>query len=286
MLATALIVFREVLEGALVVGIVLAASRGVRHRGAWVAAGIAAGCIGAAIVAGFAEQIAAALAGVGQELFNAAVLFTAVVMLGWHNVWMGRHGREMAVEAGDVGKLVRSGARPLYALSLVVGLAVLREGSELVLFLYSIVAASHVDVGAFAGGLALGLVGGVGTGAALYFGLLRIPLRHLFAVTSWLILLLAAGMAAQCAAFLTQADLLPPLGTTLWDTSWLLTERSIPGQVLHALIGYVAQPSGIQVLFYVATLIIIGALMRWVGRGDAPAPSKARPVKATPHPAE
>ncbi len=284
MLPTALIVFREVLEAALVVGIVLAASRGVRRRGAWVTAGLGGGIVGAMIVAGFAGEIAAALAGVGQELFNAAVLFTAVAMLGWHNVWMGRHGRDLAIEAGDVGKLVRSGARPLYALALVVGLAVLREGSELVLFLYSIAAANHVDVGAFAGGLALGMAGGVGVGAALYFGLLRIPLKHLFTVTSWLILLLAAGMAAQGAAFLVQADLLPPLGSTVWDTSWLLSEGSIPGQVLHALVGYVAQPSGIQILFYVATLVVVGTLMRWAGRGDGAAGSRA--AKPAPHPAE
>lgn len=282
MLPTALIVFREVLEAALVVGIVMAASRGVRGRGAWVTAGIAGGVLGATLVAVFAEEIAAALAGVGQEVFNAAVLFTAVAMLGWHNIWMGRHGRELAVEAGDVGALVRSGARPLYALAVVVGLAVLREGSELVLFLYSIVAANHVDVGAFAGGSVLGLAGGVGVGAALYFGLLRIPLRHLFTVTSWLILLLAAGMAAQGAAFLVQADVLPSLGGDLWDTSWLLSEGSIPGQVLHALVGYVAQPSGIQVAFYLGTLLVVGALMRWVG----PGPARPRPGKPAPHPAE
>src|SRR5258708_10270296 len=112
MLPTALIVFREVLEGALVVGIVLAASQGVRRRGAWVGAGVAAGVVGALLVAGFAEEIAAALAGVGQELFNAAVLFTAVVMLGWHNVWMGRHGRELAVEAGGGRQPGRGGGRP------------------------------------------------------------------------------------------------------------------------------------------------------------------------------
>ena len=279
MLPTALIVFREVLEAALIVGIVLAASQGVRRRGAWVAAGIGAGTLGAMLVAGFAGEIAGALAGIGQELFNAAVLFTAVAMLGWHNVWMGRHGRELAVEAGDVGKLVSSGARPLYALAVVVGLAVLREGSELVLFLYSIAAANGTGAAAFAGGLALGLTGGVGVGAALYFGLLRIPLRHLFTVTSWMILLLAAGMAAQGAAFLVQADLLPALGGSVWDTSWLLSETSIPGQILHALVGYVAQPDGIQLLFYLATLLVIGTLMRWAGRTD-------RPAKAVPRPAE
>jgi high-affinity iron transporter len=282
MLPTALIVFREVLEAALVVGIVLAASQGVPRRGAWVGAGIAGGIAGAALVAGFAEQIAAALAGVGQELFNAAVLFTAVAMLGWHNVWMGRHGRELAVEAGDVGKLVRSGARPLHALAVVVGLAVLREGSELVLFLYSIVAANGTDAVSVGLGFALGVAAGVSVGALLYFGLLRIPLKHLFTVTSWLILLLAAGMAAQGAAFLVQADVLPPLGDGVWDTSWLLTEHSILGQVLHALVGYVARPAGIQIVFYAATLLIIGTLMRWGGEDG----QRPRRVKVAPRPAE
>lgn len=285
MLATALIVFREVLEASLIVGIVLAASQGVRRRGAWVAAGIAGGVLGAALVAAFAGEIAGALEGIGQELFNAAVLFTAVAMLGWHNVWMGRHGRELAVEAGDIGKLVRAGARPLYALAVVVGLAVLREGSELVLFLYSLAAANGMAAASFAGGFALGLAAGIGVGAALYRGLLRIPLRHLFTVTSWLILLLAAGMASQGAAFLVQADLLPSLGQNLWDTSFLLSEQSILGQVLHALIGYVAQPAGIQIVFYAATLIIIGALMRLAGRAEASPKREAR-SKPAMRPAE
>src|SRR5690349_22012345 len=170
MLPTALIVFREVLEAALVVGIVLAASQGVPRRGAWVGAGIVGGICGAALVAGFAEQIASALAGVGQELFNAAVLFLAVAMLGWHNVWMGRHGRELAVEAGDIGKAVLAGVKPLYALFTVTALAVLREGSELVLFLYSVAAANASSGAALAGGIAVGLAGGSAVGAALYFG--------------------------------------------------------------------------------------------------------------------
>jgi high-affinity iron transporter len=271
MLATALIVFREVLEAALVVGIVLAASQGVKRHGLWVAAGIAAGVAGSIVVAGFADGIANALSGIGQELFNAAVLFTAVAMLGWHNIWMGRHGRELAVAAGDVGKLVLSGARPLYALAVVVGLAVLREGSELVLFLYSIAAANRTTAADFAGGTALGLAGGMAAGAALYLGLLRIPLRQLFSVTSWMILLLAAGMAAQGAAFLEQGDVLPALGNNVWDTSFLLADDSVLGRVLHALVGYVASPDGIQILFYVATLVVIGMLMRLAGRIDPPA---------------
>jgi high-affinity iron transporter len=280
MLATAIIVFREVLEASLVVGIVLAASRGVPRRGVWVASGIAAGILGAALVAAGAGTIAAAVHGIGQELFNATILFTAVAMLGWHNIWMNRHGRELAAAAAMLGKAVVGGNRPLYALALVVGIAVLREGSEIVLFLYGVAIVSAAGGLSMLGGGILGLAGGAAIGALIYLGLLAIPLRRLFTVTSWLILLLAAGMASQGAAFLMQANLLPSLGNELWDTSSILSERSVLGLLLHVLIGYSAQPAGIQVVFYLATLLGILALTRVMGRVRPSTPS--RPVAAAP----
>ncbi|HVM80926.1 MAG TPA: FTR1 family protein [Stellaceae bacterium] len=272
MIGIAFITFREVLEAALVVTLVLAASKGTPRRGRWVAGGVAFGVVGASVVAALAAEISALLEGVGQEVFNACVLFLAVAMLGWHNVWMGRHGKEMAAEAARLGRLVLTGGRPLYALSIAVGLAVLREGSELVLFLDGLVAAGNG--GDLWQGVLLGFGAGIALGSILYMGLLRIPARHLFRVTGWMILLLAAGMAAQAAAFLTQADYLPALGNRLWDTSALLSESSILGQILHVLVGYVAQPSGIQLVFYVATILIVGALMRLFGNA-APAVSRA-----------
>ena len=276
MLAAAIIVFREVLEASLVVGIVLAASQGVPRRGAWVTGGVAAGVIGAAIVALCAGAIAAAVNGIGQELFNATILFTAVAMLGWHNIWMNRHGRELASAAATLGKAVLGGSRPLYALALVVGIAVLREGSEIVLFLYGIaISSGSGGLSMLAGGI-LGLAGGVAIGALIYFGLLAIPLRRLFTVTSWLILLFAAGMASQGAAFLMQANLLPSLGNDLWDTSSILSENSVLGLLLHVLIGYSSQPAGIQVVFYLGTLLVIGTLMRVLSRG--PTRSAGRPA--------
>ena len=265
MSATLLIVFREVLEAALIIGIVLAATRGVPHRSRWIGLGIGAGLLGAMIVAFFAGAIADSLEGLGQELFNASVLLLAVVMLGWHNVWMASHGRELSQQMNAVGTDVRTGARPLYALLIVIGLAVLREGSEVVLFLHGIAAGGNDPASMLAGGV-LGLAAGMAVGALLYFGLLRVPNRHLFSVTGWMILLLAAGMAAQAAAYLAQAGYLPEFGTSLWDTSSWLPERSLPGQILRALIGYDERPSGIQLAFYLATLGIIGACMKTVGR--------------------
>src|SRR5579864_3669685 len=143
MLATAIIVFREVLEAALIIGIVMAASRGAPGRGRWIAGGIAAGILGALGVATAAGAISTAVAGIGEELFDATVVFAAVGMLGWHNIWMSGHGRDLAAHAVQLGGAVRSGARPLWALAFAVALAVLREGSEIVLFLYGIALASQ-----------------------------------------------------------------------------------------------------------------------------------------------
>jgi high-affinity iron transporter len=266
MAQTLIIVFREILEASLIVGIVLAATRGVPRRHAWISGGVGGGVLGALLVAGFAGEIAAALEGVGQEMFNASILFAAVIMLGWHNIWMSRHGRELAQNATRLGQEVRSGTRPLYALGLVVGIAVLREGSEVVLFLYGIAASSGSSAVGMAVGGALGLAAGVAAGAAIYFGLQVIPTRHLFSVTNWLILLLAAGMASQGAAFLVQAGFLPVLGNSIWDTSSLLSETSLFGQLLHVLAGYTARPEGIQLVFYLVTLVGIGTLMRLMGR--------------------
>ena len=135
MLSTALIVFREVLEAALVVSIVLAATKGVPRRGWWVSGGLAGGIVGAGLIAGFADVISTWASGMGQEVFNAGVMFVAVIMLAWHSIWMSQHSREMAQQLASVGKAVAAGSRPLTGLAIVVGVAVLREGSEAVLFL-------------------------------------------------------------------------------------------------------------------------------------------------------
>ena len=261
MLGALIIVFREVLEAGLIVGIVMAATRGVAGRGRWINIGIFGGILGAAVVAAFAGVISQAFEGSGQELFNASVLAIAVVMLMWHNAWMARHGREIAAEMRAVGNAVSEGAKPLTALAIVVGLAVLREGAEVVLFLYGIMAS-----GTSASSTLLGSVLGVAAGACFtgltYFGLLAIPQRYIFSVTSWLIALLAAGMAAQAVQFLNNAGFAEVLGNTAWDTSWLLSEGSLLGRLLHTLIGYTERPTELQLTVYVGTLLAMAVLMR------------------------
>lgn len=263
MLATLLIVFREVIEAGLIVGIVLAATKGVPRRGLFVGYGIAAGLLGACLVAAFAGEIASLFAGSGQEFFDASILLLAVGMLTWHNVWMAGHGRAMAQEMKSVGSAVSKGERPLAALAIVVGVAVLREGSEVVLFLYGIASQGGTSSAAMLGGGVLGLLAGAAVTALMYYGLLAIPAGRLFSVTAWLITLLAAGMAAQAVLFIQQGGYLEYLTGTVWDTSWLLSQDSIPGRLLHTLIGYNDAPNGLQIVVYLSTVAAVMWLMRW-----------------------
>lgn len=265
MFGAAIIVFRETLEAALLIGIVAAATRGIPGRTNWITGGVVAGTAGAAMVAALTGHISGLFDGVGQELFNAAILGVAVILLAWHNVWMSAHAAELAAAARQVGAEVGEGRRQLSAILVVIAVAVLREGAESVLFLYGLMAGGDVDVPAVAGGGALGVLAGGALGLVLYAGMLKIPMRWFFSVTGALILLLAAAMASQMAKFLVQADVLPGLRSPLWDTSAALPDRSPLGILMHALAGYDATPSGMQVLFYVVTTLTVLAGM-WSAR--------------------
>jgi high-affinity iron transporter len=100
--------------------------------------------------------------------------------------------------------------------------------------------------------------------AVIYLGLLTIPVHRLFVVTSWLITLLAAGMASQAILFLQQAGYLTIGTAAVWDTSWLVSEDGLSGRLLHTLVGYTDQPDGAQLAAYALTIATIMGLMRLV----------------------
>jgi high-affinity iron transporter len=283
MLAALLIVFREVLEAGLVVGVVLAATEGIRGRGLYITGGLLAGVLGSGLLALFADQISGLFEGSGQDVLNAAILSVAVVMLVWTVVWMASHGREMVAEMKAVGRDVKEGRKPLTALAVVVGMAVLREGVEIVLFMYGIVATGAETPQDVALGAALGLAGGALVSFVLYRGLVAIPLKHLFKVTTILITLLAAGLSAQVVGILQDAGFIQSLAEPLWNSSWLLADDSAVGRVLRTLVGYRAEPTGMQLIAYILTVDVIVVLSRLVnGRIAKSKPQAAKPTETEP----
>lgn len=277
MFSAALIVFRESLEAALFVGIVAAATRQVAGRTPWLSAGVGVGVLGALALALMAERISGWFDGIGQDVVNIAVLSLALVMLLWHCIWVSTQGKDMAREAHQFGASV-DGARP-WALLVAVALAVLREGAETVLFVAGSVSGAGAGTGSMEAvwlSCAVGLALGASVGVLIYAGLARVPTRHLFAVTNLLIALLAGSIASQLARALAQAGFIEHLSGPLWDSSpWLAVDSAL-GTVLHALVGYDAQPSGAQLLAYVGVLVLIHFGTRLMVRRSAVPVERAR----------
>jgi high-affinity iron transporter len=261
MLTSAIIFFREVFEIVLIVGIVLAATRGLPGRSKWIYLGFAGGLVGSALVALFTESISNFADGLGQEIFNAAILFTAALFIGWTVIWMKRHAREMKAHFTKVGEAVAAGDIPSYSLSLVIALAILREGSEMVLFSYGMLASGQSAFNLITGAI-IGLAGGLVVGGLLYLGLLKISPRYFLQFTSWLLVLLVAGMMSQGVGLLIAAGYFENFSSIVWNSSWLLADDHILGESLGVLIGYTSRPAEAQLLVYAATFAVLLGLMK------------------------
>ena len=265
MFPTATIVFREIIEVALVIGIVMAATRGLPGRVNLILAGLGLGVLGSAIIAFFTQSISDAIDGMGQEIFNATVMFVAVGFLSWTVIWMKTHGRELAHNLKAVGQDVLSGHRSAYVLVGVVALATFREGAEIALFTYGMTASGAYTLAQIVTGGVIGAIGGAIVGGMLYFGLLKAAQKHLFTVTSWLLIVLTAGMAAQGANFLIAAGVLPEIIPQVWDTSAILSGDGFLGETLKVLIGYTPRPTGMELVFYSTVLLIVGVIYKIIG---------------------
>ena len=208
MLSIAIVIFREILEISLIVGVLLAATRGLEKRTPWVLMGLLVGLAGACVIAVFTDVISTTFEGMGQEVMNAAILFIAASLIAWTVLWMARHGRELTQHFKQVGEEVKAKNKPMYTLAIVIALAVLREGAEIVMFIYSAIVTGNSIYQLILGAL-LGTCAGIAVGVAIYFGLMKIPTVKIFSVTSWLLIFLVAGMVASGFGYLAAAGKVP-----------------------------------------------------------------------------
>ncbi len=257
MMSAMIIVFREVLEMSIVLGVLMAATTGSLESRRWIAFGTLLGLLGAAAIAIFMTELESSMDGDGEFVFNAVLLSLAAILISWTVILMAKHGREMSLRMRQVGQSVVDGDLPGTALFFVTLAAVMREGSEAVFFLFGAAQSVQDDGWATVWGGAVGLFLGVIVGFILYRGLVRIPVKQMFLVVGWLLMLLAAGMASQAAANLIMVDMLPALVDRLWDSSALLSMESVLGEFLHVLMGYDDSPSAMQVLVFVVFLVTV-----------------------------
>jgi high-affinity iron transporter len=247
LLTSVILILREVLEAALLFSLLMALSHKLRITYRWVFVSLLTGLLGAAVYGFNIEHVSEWFDGVGQEVVNAFLQITIYCLLCLLAILSIKHSQ---------GK--NSAAQLSILMAATVTLATVREGSEIMIYLSGFLQIPNQMASVFAGSV-IGAGIGISTGAVFYYALLN--LKHQVAKYSGatLLVLVAAGMASQATQLLTQADWLPAQ-YPLWDSSWLIDEQSITGQLLYALIGYEATPSPLQVIIYIASIILLIAL--------------------------
>lgn len=256
MLQIAIVVFREILEISLILGILTAATKEIHGRTKWLISGLSLGIIASLILAFFTDKISESLDGMGQEFFNGLILMSAAFMIGWTVLWMQKHAKSISGELKRLSNSVRDGKKPLYVLAVVVFLSVLRESAEIVLFTYSYYV-SGTEIREIASGLITGIALGSAAGLALYFGIIKAFGKYFFIVTTWLLVFLCAGISMQGIGFWINANIVPSLINPAFDASEILSQQSYFGKFLNMFFGYIDQPSGMQLIVYFSSLAIL-----------------------------
>jgi high-affinity iron transporter len=270
MVGAYLILLREGFEAALIVGIILAtlARMEAMSQARYVLAGVGCAVLASIGFALVADRISDLFEGAGQEVMNGSILIVAAIMITYVIVWMKESRKQIEQHlTAEVKQHLTGRGVGLFILAFV---SVFREGAESVLFLWAIVAGGGEDTASVVSGGLMGLASAVLIAWLLFQGGRRVPLKTFFDVTTVLLVLLAAGMLARGAGYLVAVDWLPALIYGVWDTNALLPERGGLGGVLAILFGYNANPTLMEVFFYLGYLLLVVGWLKYSGRVAQP----------------
>lgn len=256
LLSSVILVLREVLEAALLFSLLMALSRRVGISCRWVWASLVAGLLGAAIYGFNIDRVSDWFDGVGQEVVNALLQIMIYVLLCMLAAVTARRIRGSVILPGLFVWLMAGS----------LALAIVREGSEIMIYLSGFLQVQELLVPVLAGST-IGAGIGISVGAVFYFSLLNLSRQAAIVIGAVLLALVAAGMAAQATQLLIQADWLPAQ-YPVWDSSWLIEEQSVTGQLLYALVGYESTPTLLQVGAHLSAVIIIILIAWFAGGGE------------------
>jgi high-affinity iron transporter len=254
LLSSVILVLREVLEAALLFSLLMALSRRLGISCWWVVIAVLIGLPGAAIYGFNTDLVSELFEGVGQEVINALLQILIYICLCVLAAF------SMLRKQGEAV----SGQLMAFLMATTVTLAIIREGSEIMIYLSGFLQLQDQLLPVLTGSF-IGAGIGVSVGAVFYYALLNLSKRVAMISGAVLFTLVAAGMASQAAQLLIQADWLPS-HYPLWDSSWLIGEQSVTGQLLYALIAYEATPTALQVAIHIAAILLIVAVAAIAGR--------------------
>ena len=254
LLTSVVFVLREVLEAALLISLLTALSKRLGISSRWVIVALVAGLFGAAIYGFNIDLVSEWFEGVGQEVVNAGLQIAIYIVLCMVAVLSVRRRQGRAAFDELISLLMAAS----------VALAIVREGSEIMIYLSGFLQVTDMLLPVLAGSF-IGAGIGMSAGAVFYYALLSLGRRAAVITGGVLLSLVAAGMGSQATTLLIQADWLPSQYPA-WDSSWLITEQSVSGQVLYALIGYEATPTPLQLFVHISAFVFIVAMAAVAGR--------------------
>ena len=262
MFKIAIIIFRECLEIALLLGIILASTRHIQNSRIYIITGAMIGTVLASLFAFFVRTVNAAYGTEGDEIFDSCVILLATLIISWTVVWMQGYTQKIKNNLGKLSEKITAKTASKMLLIAIVAATILREGAEIILLVYSVVSTASLSAREYIMSLAIGSVSGFIVGTIIYTGLIKLPEKYIFKVCTILLILIAAGLAAEAAGILTSVGVIEVYRETVWDTSWLVDNNSITGKLLRITIGYDSKPNRMQLIFYFSTIIFTLIMMK------------------------
>lgn len=259
-----IITFRETLEAALIVGIILSylvKTKQIKYNNV-VYMGVIFGLVASLIGAWLFINLAGGFTGRAEEIFEGLTMLIGALLLTTMILWMMKQKHLAGELEHKVGGEVAEAHK--FGLFLLVFVAVLREGVETVIFLG---AASFVSsTGNSLIGALAGIAAAIFLGYAIFVGSMKINLKKFFNITSILLIFFAAGLVAHGIHEFEEAGLIPIVIEHVWDTNLILDENGYVGSILKGLFGYNGNPSLIEALSYLIYLALVFVLWRNIER--------------------
>ncbi|MCP5369093.1 MAG: FTR1 family protein [Rickettsiaceae bacterium] len=262
MFKIAVVIFRECLEIALLFGIILAATKPINKSRIYIITGALIGLVIAALSAFFAESITQSFNGFGDEIVDSGIILFTALMISWTVVWMQGYSSKIRNNLNQLSENINAGTASKYSLIIMISTVVLREGVEIILFVYSISSANKISASEAMMGFSLGCFTGFLTGSIIYMGLIKYAGRYIFQISSIMLTLIAAGLSSEAAGILTSSGVINLMSDQVWDTSWLIGDESILGKLFNITFGYDSRPNGMQITFYVMSILITMTLSK------------------------
>ncbi len=263
MFKIALVVFRECLEISLLLGVILAVTKQIEKSRLYIIAGVMLGVVFASIFAFFTRKLSLSFDGIGDELFDSGIMILITILISWTIIWMQGYGIKVKQHINDLSVKIHEGNASYFMLVFLVATTILREGAEIIILVYSISSVETISSSIYLQGVIIGATSGFLLGLVIYFGLIKIAnQKYIFKISTVLLMLIAGGFAASAAGILTSSGLVMFLSDQLWDSSWLVADRSMIGKILNIVTGYIARPNGLQVLAYFTTILLINIFIQ------------------------